>query len=414
MNLTPHNRQLDCTGSQAHNGSNNYAFSIESLLASSSASASPKKSTLNPNQQAINGNHLIKSYADLPAQKQTETLLFPNHRQDNYTIFSHHHHPSLNIYNQAVNLNVNYDIKPRTDLNCLKRHDQTTTTSKIYELASANQDREPLVKKGESARLTNTRRRKKLRPNASEFPLDVSALISQDGEQVQHDQTSDVEVGEDDDESAGDGCNSATNQDDSHSGNSPLLRDQHNNLRDGSIQRQSSSAEALLQNQLLKPRRARTAFTYEQISALELKFKSTRYLSVFERSNLANSLKLTETQVKIWFQNRRTKWKKQHPGIEPTMGPAYEHFAEQQHQQLAALINQTSGAAADFGNSNYEHDLRASYAAIAASFNVKPLLEVEQMSAQELQPAHEFIQAAYQVAMQQRQQVASNLSNNFH
>lgn len=70
-------------------------------------------------------------------------------------------------------------------------------------------------------------------------------------------------------------------------------------------------------NHLIKPRRARTAFTYEQITALELKFKSARYLSVFERSNLANSLRLTETQVKIWFQNRRTKWKKQNPGIEP-------------------------------------------------------------------------------------------------
>ncbi|KAK2145724.1 hypothetical protein LSH36_661g02059 [Paralvinella palmiformis] len=63
-----------------------------------------------------------------------------------------------------------------------------------------------------------------------------------------------------------------------------------------------------------KPRRARTAFTYEQLVALENKFKHTRYLSVCERLNLALSLNLTETQVKIWFQNRRTKWKKQNPG----------------------------------------------------------------------------------------------------
>ncbi|XP_064630530.1 homeobox protein slou-like [Lineus longissimus] len=65
-----------------------------------------------------------------------------------------------------------------------------------------------------------------------------------------------------------------------------------------------------------KPRRARTAFTYEQLVALENKFKTTRYLSVCERLNLALSLNLTETQVKIWFQNRRTKWKKQNPGLD--------------------------------------------------------------------------------------------------
>ncbi|EHB07003.1 NK1 transcription factor-related protein 1 [Heterocephalus glaber] len=66
-----------------------------------------------------------------------------------------------------------------------------------------------------------------------------------------------------------------------------------------------------------KPRRARTAFTYEQLVALENKFKATRYLSVCERLNLALSLSLTETQVKIWFQNRRTKWKKQNPVLSP-------------------------------------------------------------------------------------------------
>ncbi|KAM6329749.1 NK1 transcription factor-related protein 2 [Podargus strigoides] len=74
-----------------------------------------------------------------------------------------------------------------------------------------------------------------------------------------------------------------------------------------------------------KPRRARTAFTYEQLVALENKFRATRYLSVCERLSLALSLSLTETQVKIWFQNRRTKWKKQHPGAEgaaPAASPA--------------------------------------------------------------------------------------------
>lgn len=70
-----------------------------------------------------------------------------------------------------------------------------------------------------------------------------------------------------------------------------------------------------------KTRRVRTAFTYEQLVALENKFRQTRYLSVCERLALALTLRLTETQVKIWFQNRRTKWKKQNPGLDVNSAP---------------------------------------------------------------------------------------------
>ncbi|KAI8499477.1 NK1 transcription factor- protein [Branchiostoma belcheri] len=80
-------------------------------------------------------------------------------------------------------------------------------------------------------------------------------------------------------------------------------------------------------NRLGKPRRVRTAFTYEQLVALENKFKQTRYLSVCERLNLALSLSLTETQVKIWFQNRRTKWKKQNPGMDINAAITDSHHA---------------------------------------------------------------------------------------
>ncbi|XP_042314412.1 NK1 transcription factor-related protein 2 [Sceloporus undulatus] len=83
----------------------------------------------------------------------------------------------------------------------------------------------------------------------------------------------------------------------------------------------SSKRRRLEVSSCSKPRRARTAFTYEQLVALENKFRATRYLSVCERLNLALSLSLTETQVKIWFQNRRTKWKKQNPGLDGTGQP---------------------------------------------------------------------------------------------
>nr|XP_046231022.1 homeobox protein pnx [Scatophagus argus] len=60
-----------------------------------------------------------------------------------------------------------------------------------------------------------------------------------------------------------------------------------------------------------KSRRIRTAFTLEQLQMLERSFHRCHYLSVLERHRIASALRLSETQVKIWFQNRRTKWKKE-------------------------------------------------------------------------------------------------------
>eukprot|EP00108_Taenia_solium_P002167 TsM_000009400 transcript=TsM_000009400 gene=TsM_000009400 len=60
-----------------------------------------------------------------------------------------------------------------------------------------------------------------------------------------------------------------------------------------------------------KPRKARTAFTDSQLSELERHFEAQKYLSVQDRIQLANRLKLNDTQVKTWYQNRRTKWKRQ-------------------------------------------------------------------------------------------------------
>ncbi|XP_072387703.1 barH-like 1 homeobox protein [Diabrotica undecimpunctata] len=61
-----------------------------------------------------------------------------------------------------------------------------------------------------------------------------------------------------------------------------------------------------------RKKRPRTAFTASQIKSLEAEFERNKYLSVAKRCQLSKTLKLTETQIKIWFQNRRTKWKRKY------------------------------------------------------------------------------------------------------
>ena len=108
-----------------------------------------------------------------------------------------------------------------------------------------------------------------------------------------------------------------------------------------------------------RKKRPRTAFTAAQIKALETEFEKNKYLSVSKRMQLSKKLKLTETQVyaftsnakrifekffnnrwlqsrismncslqiKIWFQNRRTKWKRKYTNdLEVLAQQYYSHI----------------------------------------------------------------------------------------
>ncbi|XP_063786404.1 homeobox protein Nkx-6.3 [Pseudophryne corroboree] len=70
-----------------------------------------------------------------------------------------------------------------------------------------------------------------------------------------------------------------------------------------------------------RKKHTRPTFTGHQIFALEKTFEQTKYLAGPERARLAFSLGMSESQVKVWFQNRRTKWRKK-TTVEPS-GPPF-------------------------------------------------------------------------------------------
>ncbi|KAL5287787.1 GBX2 family protein [Megaselia abdita] len=101
------------------------------------------------------------------------------------------------------------------------------------------------------------------------------------------------------------------NQDYEHSDSEECSDDGEGNMNSSS----SGKGGASSAHSNSKSRRRRTAFTSEQLLELEREFHAKKYLSLTERSQIATTLKLSEVQVKIWFQNRRAKWKRVKAGL---------------------------------------------------------------------------------------------------
>nr|XP_020451005.1 T-cell leukemia homeobox protein 3 [Monopterus albus] len=115
-----------------------------------------------------------------------------------------------------------------------------------------------------------------------------------------------------------------------------------------------------------KRKKPRTSFSRVQICELEKRFHRQKYLASAERAALAKSLKMTDAQVKTWFQNRRTKWRRQ---------TAEEREAERQQANRLILQLQQSALQKSLGESAVSDPLCAHNSSLYALQNLQPWAE---------------------------------------